>query len=262
MTVPASAGESEPDLMDLAMDESAAAAAEAAPAMPRASSGPNVCVSCGAPLEPGAIICVQCGYNWKTGQHVGGATAGGGNAVTGAPASTGSQSKANSLYPPGYKPRRAIQEEDTGGVNKTYVALGAVALLIAIGVGGWLIYSGTGGAEKNVPRKGEDAKVLAMIDEQSHTEVKKWINDAPQRMLSGMTRSQALGLADRLYGMGAKKVFAFGSAVMCMSIGVELPDDPESRDKLFAWQARWHEEMFEKIQTDQGQQYLLIKMRI
>lgn len=43
------------------------ASATAAPA-PKAPAA--VCRSCKAPLEPGAVLCIQCGTNQKTGQKL------------------------------------------------------------------------------------------------------------------------------------------------------------------------------------------------
>jgi hypothetical protein len=61
--------------------------------------------------------------------------------------------------------------------------------------------------------------------------------------------------------MGAVKVYAFGGVVTA-SLAIELPDDTDKRKELIEWQKRWHTDMNETPQTDVGQQFLLIKMRV
>lgn len=65
----------------LVVPASPEAAAAAGPAVPQAPAGAGAvpagaapaqagCPSCKQPVAPGAVICVQCGYNFKTGQRL------------------------------------------------------------------------------------------------------------------------------------------------------------------------------------------------
>jgi hypothetical protein len=98
-----------------------------------------------------------------------------------------------------------------------------------------------------------------MMKDDGATELKKWLADGGnRRMVTGMTVQQADGLADRLYTMGAVKVYAFGG-VVTMSLAIELPQDPDKRKELFDWYARRVDEKGGQPQHDEGQQYLLVR---
>jgi hypothetical protein len=112
------------------------------------------------------------------------------------------------------------------------------------------------------PALGKDREVRAMMRDDGAYELKKWLADGGnRRMVTGMTVQQADGLADRLYTMGAVKVYAFGG-VVTMSIAVELPKDPDKRKELFDWHKRWVEDKGGQFSRDEGQQYLLVRTGI
>jgi hypothetical protein len=155
----------------------------------------------------------------------------------------------------------APDEDESSGSKKMLVPILVLVLVVGGAVGGGIMLSRRGAADRPTGTQlGEDPNVVAMINEQTATEITEWLKN-PRNMVMGQATNQALNRAQQWYGMGAKKVFAFGGG-MTMSLGIELPDDPAQRKQLFDWQANWHSEMFEKVQTDVGQKYLLIKMRI
>ena len=93
--------------------------------------------------------------------------------------------------------------------------------------------------------------------------ITKMLEEAGLRVVASrrirMTRQQAEGLADRLYGMGAVKIYAFGG-VMSLSFAIELPDDKDKRAAIFDWYHRKYEEnlsVAERVR-DVGQKYLLV----
>ncbi|MFI5379040.1 MAG: hypothetical protein ACHRHE_07080 [Tepidisphaerales bacterium] len=239
LTVPAKAeGDPEP----IALEEAAA---------PVAAPEQANCPGCGAAMEPGAVLCLNCGYNTRTGGQMTTEVAGG----EAAPAATAG--RAADAYPG--RRRRGPAEKESGGSTKMYVILGCALLLLAMGVGGWFVYQGTGGGKANVPRLGDDAKVEHMIETETATDLQVWIKANPKRMLAGKTPGQALALEDRLKEMGATKVMAFGVGVMSLSIAIELPKDPAQRKELFSWFNRNNHPMEPTPPAqDVGQRYLLL----
>ena len=164
-------------------------------------------------------------------------------------------------FPPASRPARAEPKRDVAGLVKL-VAIPIV--LIAIVGGAVFGYKKLAGEKDTGPALGDDREVRAMIKDDGATELKQWLKEGNTRMVTGMTREQADGMADRLYDMGAKKVIAFGG-VMTMTIAVELPDAavPENKDKrkaIFDWYKRKYEENtpIASRKRDVGQQWLLV----
>jgi hypothetical protein len=105
--------------------------------------------------------------------------------------------------------------------------------------------------------------VAGFVSNSGEHELKKWLadNTRQQRMVMGMNERQADAYADKLYKMGAKRVLAYGN-MMTTVLGVELPADPEQRKALFKYQAEWHESMMVPVQKDEGQSYILLRMKL
>jgi hypothetical protein len=243
LTIPAEA-EAEPE--PIALEDAAG---------PVAAAEQAKCPGCGEAMASEAVLCVNCGYNLRTGGCVA-TQVGGSEAAAAAPAaaSRATASRAADTYPG--RRRRGPAEKESGGSTKLYVILGGVLLLVAMGVGGWIVFQGTGGSKANVPRLGDDAKVEHMIETETATDLQQWIKANPARMLAGKTPGQAIALEDRLKGMGATKVLAFGTGVMSLSIAVELPKDPAQRKELFGW-FNGNRQPTDRQQQDVGQQYVL-----
>jgi hypothetical protein len=107
LSVPASnpAAEDAPDGFEGLMpaeDHSAVAAA------PAASRGGPACPSCNAPVDPAAVLCVNCGHNLKTGKKL----------KTTKLASSTAAAAATDRLVPGYRSYSAQAEESDGQMSK------------------------------------------------------------------------------------------------------------------------------------------------
>ena len=173
-----------------------------------------------------------------------------------APAATGAPSMA-SAYPTRGRGRTVAQEEDTSESRKKVIVPLAILVLV-IGGGIFAVLGLKGGAlGKKKVMLGEDAKIVEMIEDEGGTEVKEWIKAHNRHMIHNMTEGQVVAFADRLYSMGAVKVYAFGEMISA-SLAVELPTDPEKRKKL--WEFEKEHNGFRSKQKDVGQQYFLLYM--
>jgi DNA-directed RNA polymerase subunit RPC12/RpoP len=236
--------------------------AEAAPKKAAAAPADAAlrCPSCGGTMLPGAVICVTCGFNLKTGKRMS-TVMGGPDPDAAAAAAPRPGGPGLPMYPTTSRPARAESQRDVGAIVK----LVAIPLVLVAVIGGAVFgYKKLAGEKDTGPALGDDREVRAMIKDDGATELKQWLKEGNTRMVTGMTREQADGLADRLYEMGAKKVIAFGG-VMTMTIAVELPDAavPENKDKrkaIFDWYKRKYEETLPVAsrKRDVGQQWLLV----
>ena len=259
---PAAAAAAEGNPLD-GYDFSQAEAAQPKPkhaAAPAADAGLR-CPSCGGAMQPGAVICVSCGFNLKTGKRMSTVMGGVEDAAPAATAAPRAGGVPGYAGPPGLRPARVEESTDVAGVVKL-VAIPVV--LIAIVGGAVFGYKKLATEKDTGPSLGQDRQVRQMIKDDGATELKQWLKEGSTRMVSGMTREQADGLADRLYEMGAVKVLAFGG-VMTMSIAIELPDasvpgNAEKRKAIFDWYKMKYESTISAAsrQKDVGQKYLLV----
>lgn len=152
---------------------------------------------------------------------------------------------------------RVVQEEDAGESNKkSLIPIAILVMLIGGGIFAALaVKGGMGGSTKAM--LGEDAKIVAMIEDEGGTEVKEWIRAHNRHMIHNMTEGQVIGFADRLYSMGAVKVYAFGEMISA-SLAVQLPADPAQRKEL--WEFEKQHNGFRSKQKDVGQDYFLLYM--
>ena len=164
--------------------------------------------------------------------------------------------------PTPFKRPPAAPKEELDDRVKKWLILGGPVLLVVVtaAVIGIRLLTGGGSAATAAAQKGEDADVEVMIRDQYGKEIHDWMQENPTRLVQGMTPSQAISQADLWRRWGAKRVMAFG-AVMTTALAIELPDDPAQRKTLFDWQAQWHSEMRMKVWTDEGQKWLLIRMK-
>src|SRR5690606_21099516 len=161
----------EPDLdalYDLAEDEPARparTAPQAAVTIPAQQAGAR-CPSCSAPMQPGAVLCVNCGFNLKTGKKMG--TAVGGPApppiqpAAAPPAARAAAALAPRVprgTPPALGAKRMQQSAaETDPNQKNMMILGAVAILLIAGLlGGFVLLKQ--GAESNVVYHFEDKEI-------------------------------------------------------------------------------------------------------
>jgi hypothetical protein len=162
------------------------------------------------------------------------------------------------LYQSVSKPRPQV---DNAAAEKARLIKMLVLLIIVGGIIGGAFY---GLKKLNTPKitgpqLGEDATVEGMMEDQYNKEVHDWFAEDHSRMMGSWSETQALAQADRWKQMGAKRVIAFSSRLSTVAV-IELPDDPALRKPIFDWQAQWHEQHMEKVWTDVGQKYLMIRL--
>jgi hypothetical protein len=151
------------------------------------------------------------------------------------------------------------------GADQTNVIRIALILAIAVVIIGGSIFGikmlggKTTSTTANLP--GEDADIESQMQDGYCKEIHAWYQEDSTRIMGPWSQSQALSQADHWTQMGAKQVLALGPRMSLVAI-IELPDDPAKRKQLFDWQAQWHLQHFEKVWTDVGQKYLMIRLGI
>lgn len=216
------------------------------------------CPSCQSPLAPGGVICVQCGFNLKTGEKMKGVGVASTAPVAGA-ASAGSGKARGSRFavPPGLSAKKVADEPHSGLLIKSGIAL--VAMLLVVGAILAMRYVGRDPDAGKPPADPDDATVAKARADFTEYEARDFLNTDETWLMGGLNRRQAEARIDEWYQMGAKKVSCFGPR-MALWVAIELPDDPEQRAKLFEWQAKYNKERFERVRTDNGQKYLAITL--
>jgi hypothetical protein len=163
------------------------------------------------------------------------------------------------MYPTMSRPKTQDGGEEKSGLLRMVLLVGVLGLLIAGAIVGIKKF---GGSHRPAgPQLGEDADIEEKIQDEYNKDVHAWFQEDHTRILGPWSESQALGQADRWQQQGAKRVLAFG-ARLSMLVVIELPDDPAQRKQLFDWQADWHGRHMQKIWTDVGQKYLMIRLGI
>lgn len=250
----------EPDsLYDLAPDPTAASARPAQQTVMARTADDSVrCPSCESPLEAGSVICVACGFNLKTGEKMKGLGGGGGGSPVGAAAAKGNQRPGHRLaVPPGLSAKKMANEPKSGVLVKGGLVL--VAMLLVVGAIFAMRYVGRDPNADKPPADPDDATVADAKANFTEYEARAFLKTDETWLMGGWNRRQAEAKIDEWYQMGAKKVSCFGPR-MAIWVAIELPDEPEKRAKLFEWQKKWNEEMYERVRTDKGQKYLAIKL--
>jgi hypothetical protein len=166
---------------------------------------------------------------------------------------------APNMFPTMSRPKMQDDGGAKSGVLRLVFLMGVLGVLIVGAVLGIKKFGGTHRAAG--PQLGEDADIEEKIQGEFNKDVRAWFAEDHSRMLGPWTESQALGQADRWQQQGAKRVLAFG-ARLSLIVVIELPDDPISRKQIFDWQANWHGQHMQKVWTDVGQKYLMIRLGV
>lgn len=210
------------------------------------------CPSCGLVVPPGAVLCVMCGLDLKTGRHVGtDVVSQSSHGSSTAPAIAASLSMYADRIP-----RRYTTEEDPPK-SKAKIGLGIGALLLCGGVGIWVLIHNR--SDLPEPVAGNDAGIVEVLQESHAVEIRKWFNLYGDRALLGMSREQSERFANQLYDAGAQRVWAT-SGLVSMVVVIQLPDDAQRRKQVFESAKPVRRAYIALPASDVGQRYLLVQL--
>lgn len=208
------------------------------------------CGSCGRPLDDTAVICVSCGMDFRTGRKVApGSTS---------PAASATPGAANPFGIPAASRPVVSHERSAAPIIKLLVGVCVVIGVCVAAVAGLQMI---GGGEDLSLRHVEDQEAIKKMNELHTQEAMDWLTGSNRTMLSGMTDQQAERRIQTWYDMGAKQVFAFGAG-MSLTVVLELPDDPDQREALFDWRKDWYAGIVEIAHPDEGQQYMVVALKL
>ncbi len=154
-------------------------------------------------------------------------------------------------------PARGAQEKFA---TRQAVTMG-ILLVLAVGVVLGIVFGVKALQAPDRPLLGNDAEALKIMSRSSYIEMNSWLSQGVERSLVGHNPAQSKALADEIYALGPKQVLAGGGRAS-MFVVIELPEDAESREKLFAWRNRWTERYggSPPVEKDVGQQYIYAEM--
>jgi len=258
-----------------AQPQMARAPVAVAAAAPVEESAAYRCPACQADLNPGTAVCINCGYDLRTGQYVstqvdtgedeGEAApapkkkkkkkAAGAAAAGGKPSATGwvGVSKSN-------REKSAEAEADKSRtVKQVTIVLALVVVVIGAVFGGKFAFSKFGNKTSDVKMPGQDAEATRMLAENQPMEAADFINSHKSRMIGTQwTQAKALAKVKQWYEMGAVKIYVPSDGLIARFVIVELPQDKEKREALINWQRVNEDENGHIIAVkDEGQKYVV-----
>lgn len=164
----------------------------------------------------------------------------------------------------------AHDEAEKAKVVKIAIVVGIVMVVVGASVVGLRVLGGDssgggaggggGGAVAAVNDHDKDARDLIRSD--SMTPMSEWFETGPPgKMLGGYSMKQAQNLYENKWKgeLGVTEVF-IANMPLSLVVVFQLPTEPEKRAAIYEWQAKFHAEQREKIQTDTGGEYLIIKI--
>jgi hypothetical protein len=157
----------------------------------------------------------------------------------------------------GYIPNRKRGPEPADK-KKIFIPILLVILLAGSASIGFFVLKGHGPKK---PSLDQDAYVEECLQDGATDDIEKWLEASNRRMVMGMTNSQALGQAQSLKKMGAKRVICFGAS-MTREMAIELPADPAQRKALFDWEHEHYTELGKPPSKDIGQKYLRFDLHL
>jgi len=166
---------------------------------------------------------------------------------------------APSMYPTSSRPKTPDAGQERSGLLRWVIVVVILAAVIAGAIVGIRKFGGS--HHPAGPQLAEEADIEQKIADEYSKDVHAWFEEDHSRILGPWSESQALAQADRWHEQGAKRVLAFG-ARLSMVVVIELPDDPAQRKQIFDWQADWHGRHDQKVWTDVGQKYLMIRLGV
>ena len=246
-----------------------------AAAAPVEESAAYRCPACKADLNPGTAVCINCGYDLRTGEYVStqvdtGDDGGEAEAApkkkkkkkvaggTGKPSATGwvGVSKSN-------REKAADAEADKSRtVKQVTIVLVLVVVVVGAIFGGKFAFSKLGKKNSEVKMPGQDAEALRLLDENQPMEAKAFIDSHNSRMSGTQwTQAKAKLKIQQWYDMGAVKVSVPSDGLIARKVIIELPQEKDKREALINWQ-RVNEDESGHITTikDEGQKYVIFNI--
>jgi hypothetical protein len=218
------------------------------------------CPNCNSPVIAGSVICVACGFNLKTGEKLEGI---GSPVRPAAPASGSGRPARFAGIPPGLSAKRVADEPRSAMFWK--IGIVALVMLLIAGAVVAMRYVGRGSGATAAAALDPDDESVAEAMGGFHKEVRQWFKDHESAVFGGaldqMNARQAEAKVEEWYRLGAKQVIVFDPRA-AIWVAIELPPEPEKRAALFEWQKKWHAERNQRIRTDNGQKYLVIRLGV
>jgi hypothetical protein len=235
------------------------------------------CPACQAELGAGSAICINCGYNLKTGEYVNTQIdTGGDGEVAESPVAKKKKKKAAAAggvsagnWPTHGKSKRESAEvssvEKAGSMKQIIIiAVMAVALVGVVFAAKPLFKREGRGmfgskAEDGPALPAADAEAMRMLEEDDPIEAKEFITAHEARQLGTQwTRSKSLGMIEKWYGLGAVKVWAF-NGLISKDVVIEMPmDDEAKRAALLGWASDYFDDSGQRRLKDEGQKYIIV----
>lgn len=224
------------------------------------------CPHCGQELPGDAVLCVGCGYNFKTGQRMNtrmeddAAPLPAGVAASAPTAARATTAKGSTRAPApatpylGYKQRAPVEDGSSKG-KMIGAAIAALLILGGVGTVAWMMQNSGGG---NYPAAvtAEDTQTIDDMRRNGTMEAKAFLEAHDSRLLGNRTRNSAFGMIQNMYDMGATEVRVFSNGLIARELIIVLPDDPTGRKNLIAYKNRREEEVGAPLTKDVGQRYL------
>jgi hypothetical protein len=153
-------------------------------------------------------------------------------------------------------------------IIKIAIAVGIVMVVVGASIVGLRVLGGdssgggAGGGGAVAAVNDHDKVALDLIRSDNMTPMSEWFETGPPgKMLGGYSMKQAQNLYENKWKgeLGVTEVF-IANMPLSYVVVFQLPTEPEKRAAIYEWQAKFHAEQREKIQTDTGGEYLIIKI--
>ena len=230
------------------------------------------CPECKNELTPGTAICVNCGFDLRTGQHVNTQVDTGEDEAPAAPkkkkkkkAAVGADGKPSATAWVGVtksaREKASAQEADKSRTMKqVIIALVLCVAVVGVVFGGKFLFKNMGkkGAQ-TANLKGDDAEATDVLQNHDPMEAAEFLKAHQSRMLGTQwTQAKALAKIQQWYDMGAAKVWVASDGLIAREAIIELPQDPAKRKALLDWATVWRDPTGENQIKDEGQKYLVV----
>ena len=250
----------------------AARAPVAVAAAPVEEVGGYRCPACKNDLTPGTAICVNCGFDLRSGQYVSTQVDTGDDEAEAAPipkkkkkaagaAKSGQVSATGWVGVTKSKREKAAEAEADKSRTMKQVIIALVLCVVVVGVvfGGKFLFKSGGNKAPAAKMAGDDAEAMELLQNHDPQEAKAFIEAHKSRSLGVQwTQSKALAKIQQWYDMGAVKVWAFADGLISRYVVIELPQDKDKRAALLDWATWFNDPTGQKVIKDEGQKYLVI----